>query len=66
MSESQTVTFKIWRGDPNGGAFQDYMAECSEGWSCSTLSIKFSEPKRTTSPVDGIARQANADRARPK
>ncbi len=31
MSDPQTVTFKIWRGDANGGAFQDYTAECSEG-----------------------------------
>ncbi|MDQ6939790.1 MAG: succinate dehydrogenase/fumarate reductase iron-sulfur subunit, partial [Verrucomicrobiota bacterium] len=30
MSE-QTVQFKIWRGDANGGAFRDYSAECSEG-----------------------------------
>src|SRR5690349_22659098 len=26
-----TSTFKIWRGDATGGAFQDYSAECSEG-----------------------------------
>ena len=25
------VQFKIWRGDANSGAFQDYTAECSEG-----------------------------------
>src|SRR5436853_5807811 len=25
------ATFKIWRGDASGGAFQDYTAECSEG-----------------------------------
>src|ERR1700719_164719 len=25
------VTFKIWRGDANAAAFQDYTAECSEG-----------------------------------
>src|ERR1700739_4318257 len=31
MSETQNVTFKIWRGDANGGAFQHYTAECSEG-----------------------------------
>ncbi|HYR23595.1 MAG TPA: succinate dehydrogenase/fumarate reductase iron-sulfur subunit [Chthoniobacterales bacterium] len=31
MSEAQTVTFKIWRGDANAGAFQEYTAECSEG-----------------------------------
>src|SRR5438874_11373338 len=31
MSEPQTVTFKIWRGDPNGGGCQDYTDECSEG-----------------------------------
>ncbi len=31
MSDPQTVTFKIWRGNANGGAFQDYTAECSEG-----------------------------------
>ncbi|MGI9086891.1 MAG: succinate dehydrogenase/fumarate reductase iron-sulfur subunit [Chthoniobacterales bacterium] len=30
MSE-QTVAFKIWRGDAQGGAFRDYTAECSEG-----------------------------------
>ncbi|MDQ6621871.1 MAG: succinate dehydrogenase/fumarate reductase iron-sulfur subunit [Verrucomicrobiota bacterium] len=30
MSE-QTVHFKIWRGDANGGEFRDYSAECSEG-----------------------------------
>src|SRR4051794_163060 len=30
MSE-QTVQFRIWRGDANGGAFRDYNAECSEG-----------------------------------
>src|SRR2546425_7373354 len=26
-----TATFKIWRGDANGGAFCDYTTECSEG-----------------------------------
>src|SRR5258708_24535414 len=26
-----TATFKIWRGDINGGAFHQYMTECSEG-----------------------------------
>ncbi|MDQ3314607.1 MAG: succinate dehydrogenase/fumarate reductase iron-sulfur subunit [Verrucomicrobiota bacterium] len=25
------VTFKIWRGNSEGGAFRDYTAECSEG-----------------------------------
>ena len=25
------ATFKIWRGDASGGAFQDYTAEVSEG-----------------------------------
>ncbi len=30
MSE-QTVQFRVWRGDANGGAFHDYTAECSEG-----------------------------------
>src|SRR5437762_11624738 len=27
----KTAVFKIWRGDANGGAFQEYNAECSEG-----------------------------------
>src|SRR6266404_4092801 len=27
----KTAVFKIWRGDANGGAFQEYSAECSEG-----------------------------------
>jgi succinate dehydrogenase / fumarate reductase iron-sulfur subunit len=31
MSETQKLTFKVWRGDASGGAFQDYTAECSEG-----------------------------------
>ena len=31
MSDAQTVQFKIWRGDANGGAFHNYTAECSEG-----------------------------------
>jgi succinate dehydrogenase / fumarate reductase iron-sulfur subunit len=31
MSDAQAVTFKVWRGDASGGAFQDYTAECSEG-----------------------------------
>ena len=31
MSDAQTVQFKIWRGDANGGAFQEYNTECSEG-----------------------------------
>src|SRR5205814_9411415 len=25
------VSFNIWRGDSNGGAFRDYTSECSEG-----------------------------------
>src|ERR1041384_6484769 len=25
------TTFKIWRGDANGGAFRDYATECTEG-----------------------------------
>jgi len=25
------ATFKIWRGDANGGKFEDYSAEVSEG-----------------------------------
>src|ERR1051325_6897532 len=25
------ATFKIWRGDANGGAFREYAAECTEG-----------------------------------
>ena len=31
MSETTTATFKIWRGDANGGEFRDYKTECSEG-----------------------------------
>jgi succinate dehydrogenase iron-sulfur subunit len=31
VSETQTVTFKVWRGNATGGAFQNYTAECSEG-----------------------------------
>src|SRR5205807_9956939 len=31
VSDTTTVTFKIWRGDANGGAFHEYTAECSEG-----------------------------------
>src|SRR5437773_5472659 len=27
----QTATFRIWRGDANGGEFRDYPAEVSEG-----------------------------------
>ena len=27
----KTVTFRIWRGDTNGGAFKDYTTEVSEG-----------------------------------
>src|SRR6516164_845215 len=26
-----TATFKIWRGDPMGGAFRDYTTEVAEG-----------------------------------
>ena len=26
-----TATFKIWRGDANGGEFQDYTTEVTEG-----------------------------------
>src|SRR5207253_4800606 len=26
-----TATFRIWRGDANGGEFHDYTAECTEG-----------------------------------
>ena len=25
------VSFKIWRGDANGGVFRDYATECTEG-----------------------------------
>ena len=28
---AQTATFRIWRGDPQGGRFQDYATELSEG-----------------------------------
>src|SRR5207249_1314635 len=31
MNTTQTVQFKIWRGDANGGEFRDYTTECSEG-----------------------------------
>jgi succinate dehydrogenase / fumarate reductase iron-sulfur subunit len=31
MSAGNTVTFKIWRGDVNGGGFRDYSTDVSEG-----------------------------------
>src|SRR5438105_10331471 len=31
MSGAKTATFKVWRGDANGGEFRDYTAEVSEG-----------------------------------
>ena len=31
MSEAKTATFKIWRGDANGGEFRDYTTEVAEG-----------------------------------
>jgi succinate dehydrogenase iron-sulfur subunit len=31
MSETKTATFKIWRGDANGGEFRDYTTEVAEG-----------------------------------
>ena len=31
MSETKTATFKIWRGDGNGGEFRDYTTEVAEG-----------------------------------
>jgi len=31
MAKTTTATFRIWRGDPAGGAFQDYRTEVSDG-----------------------------------
>jgi len=31
MSETKTATFKVWRGDANGGEFRDYTTEVAEG-----------------------------------
>ena len=31
MSGTKTATFKIWRGDANGGEFRDYTTEVAEG-----------------------------------
>ncbi len=31
MSETKTATFKIWRGDANGGEFRDYATEIADG-----------------------------------
>jgi len=31
MSATKTATFKIWRGDANGGEFRDYTTEVAEG-----------------------------------
>jgi succinate dehydrogenase iron-sulfur subunit len=30
-AEANTATFRIWRGDPQGGRFQDYTTEVAEG-----------------------------------
>ena len=64
---NKTVTFRIWRGDANGGKFVDYTTEITEGLVVLDVVHKIQahagqRPRRAA----GIARPANAAPARRK
>ena len=57
---NKTVTFRIWRGDANGGKFVEYTTEITEGLVVLDVVQKSKPRRRTTSRAAGIARPANA------
>ena len=61
------ATFRVWRGDANGGEFRDYTTEVSEGMVVLDAVHDIQrDPGATTSPAAGIVRLASAAPARPK
>ncbi len=60
------VTFKIWRGDANGGGLAEYQTEVGAGMVVSTPSTRSRPSPPATSPCAGTARRANAAPARPR
>ena len=61
-----TATFKIWRGDANGGGFKEYKAEISEGMVVLDAVHEIQVPRRLIWPADGIVRRGNAAPVRRK
>ena len=60
------ATLQVFRGDREGGKAVEYRCRSFRGWSCSMLCTRFRRIRHPISPCAGIARRANADRARPK
>ena len=67
LSADRTATFRIWRGDAQGGTFEDYTTDVSEGMVVLDAVHQIQAAAGATiSPSAGTARRASADRARPK
>ena len=56
------ATFRIWRGDKQGGAFKDYPTEITEGMVVLDAVHKIQAERPTTWPAAGTARRASAAR----
>ena len=65
-SPTTRATFRVWRGDRDGGGSSTTRRGVARAWSCSTPFTRSRPSRRTTWPSAGTARPASAARARPR
>ena len=61
---SYNASMRVWRGDQDCGALQDFTVEVNEGEVVLDATTVCNRPKRPTSRSAGIVKRASADRAR--
>jgi succinate dehydrogenase/fumarate reductase-like Fe-S protein len=59
-------TFRVWRGDADGGDFAEFDVEVNEGEVILDVVHRLQAEQRRTWPCGGTARRASAARARPR